>query len=67
MGRVDPVRDERGADPLRRGLGEAERAARPVYAVLLAIAGVLALLVDPVMCLVLVALFGLAALLQKRG
>jgi hypothetical protein len=51
----------------QRRLNQPERGVRPVYAALLAIAGVLALLTDPLTCLVLVALFGMAALLQRRG
>ena len=50
-----------------RRMGEPERAARPLYIVLLAIVGILTFLVDPAMCLALAGLFGFAAVLQRSG
>jgi hypothetical protein len=49
-----------------RRQGEPERAARPVFVVLLAVAAVLGLLADPWLLLALAVLFGIATLMQRR-
>lgn len=50
-----------------RRQGEPEPGARPAFVVLLAVAGVLALLADPWLLAGLAALFGLAMLLQRKA
>jgi hypothetical protein len=55
-----------GIEREERLLGEPERAVRPAFAALLAVAGALALLVDPWLCAGLAAMFGAAVLLQRK-